>query len=158
MGKYVTILRRKRLQTVPFTAQRMQFIGEQVLGSIHDRISHATDVFDLPAPPLSIRYAEFKGRRYPPAIRNLHMTGATLSHLKVKSAAPNTARLGFLDGVRTFYSSKKGGERVKHTIRILDLIRMNQRRSMQWGTSPRDKVALLNAIHNEPFVRVADVA
>jgi hypothetical protein len=134
----------------------MRGIGTSLLRSIQDRISHAMDANDLPAPPLAIGYAKFKTKRYPPAIRNLRMTGAMLGHLAVKDVAMNKVTIGFRDGVRTYYwTNKKTGIRERRARTILDIVRMNQRRSRQWGVSPSDQRALINSIRGKHYFTLA---
>ena len=105
--------------------------------SIAARLDRGLDANDNPAPPLNPRYAKFKQRRYGSAIRDWKLTGQTRGSMKVLSAAPNKATLGFLDGTRR---GRRG------SVTIAQVVALNQRISRQYGVSPSDKAQVLRAI------------
>lgn len=102
----------------PFTPQQMIEFANALLADVNARLGRGENVYDQPAKPLSERYAKWKARKYPPAVRNLKLTGRTRRGAKVVSASENRVVIGFTDPVAE--------QRVER----------NQRRERQWGVSP----------------------
>lgn len=138
------IKRRVRIDVVGVQPDAIIRIGNALTGSIIERLLRAEDVHDAPAPPLKARivngkdtgYAGRKARKAPPAIRNWRFTGRTHRSMKVLRAEINKGVIGFTDAVtnRRAY--------------------LNNRRWRQFGVSPRDREALVNAIRREQIVRI----
>jgi hypothetical protein len=139
--RFQTVKRRARFSVAGYSANQMELIGQSVRDDIEQRILSARDVNDSPTPPLKNGargngYASQKARKAPPAIRNWKFTGRTLRSMKVLSAAPNQAKIGFTDAVankRAFY---------------------NNRRWRQFGVSPGNRKALVQALRQVKFVSV----
>ena len=82
-------------------------------------------MYDQPAPPLSLGYGRRKQRLGLQNKRDWTLTGRTLRSMKVLSAGPNQARIGFTDATANFRAS------------------INNRRARQFGVSPSDKAKLI---------------
>lgn len=160
--KFKTQMRGLRLTSVPFPAERMRVIAENLLAKITQRISQGMDVHDSPAPPLTPKYAKFKVERARrPNKRDWYLTGITLRHLRVKSARPNRAVIGFLPGVRRYALKSKLGAKTQpienRSVPISLVVTKNQRRCRQWGVSPSDEAVLINSIQGVDFIQVSKV-
>jgi len=123
-----------------FTAHQMVEFGNALLGDINARLDRGENVHDQPAKALAERYAKWKARRYPPAIRNLKLTGRTRRGAKVMSASENRVVIGFTDPVAE--------QRVV----------FNQRRERQWGVSPRNLQHIASVIAAARAVRAERAA
>lgn len=140
-SKFQPKIRRARFAVPGYSPEQMITLGNAVVESMKTRFASALDVYDQAAPPLKPSYAKWKAKRYPPAIRNLMRTGRTLRGLRVLSGAPNRAVIGFSDTV--------AGMRMA----------FNQRRSRQWGVSPRNQQEMIEALHElDSPVKVVKVA
>lgn len=89
------IEKKARFLVVGFSAREMSTFGQELLGDIKTRIARGMDVNDKPAIPLSPKYATWKARNAPPAIRNLRVTGATMAALRVMNVQDNSVTIGF---------------------------------------------------------------
>lgn len=121
---------RARFVVKPLSAQQMINVAEPVKEDIKQRILRAETVNDTPAPPLKEKvpgkgYPTYKARRAPPAIRNWRLTGRTLHEMRVLSAGPNRAVIGFSSPVANLRAY------------------INNRRSRQFGVSPRNEQTLI---------------
>lgn len=131
MARFQTVVRQARFSLNPFTPDQMVRIAQRLSGSVVDRISHGLTVDDSPARELSRGYLKAK-QRYAAGVdpvRNWIYTGRTLRSLKVLTATQNRAVIGFSDAVaasRAFF---------------------NNRRQRQFGVSPRDRQALVEAVN-----------
>ena len=129
---FSTKIRHVQLTFSPFTAEQMSDIGGVVLDSIIRRIRTATNDTDSAAPPLATRYAEYKARqrKYPghAQIRDWTLRGKTLRSLKVKLATEDKVVLGPIDPQSQM------------------IIAIQNKRSHQWGVSPRDHEVMYAAI------------
>jgi hypothetical protein len=143
--------KKARFVVTQFPAERMRVIAENVRASIMDRIAQGLDVNDQPAAPLSTSYAKFKARKGLAPIRDWKLTGQTLGHLKVLTAEPNRAKIGFLPGVR--WGSVRG-KAEKRRLSIQEVVGFLQRKHRQFGLSPRDREAFINAIRGVSFIEV----
>lgn len=116
---------RARFEIKPLSAQQMIAIAQPVRDDIEQRILRGETVYDAAAPPLKPGYARAKSRKAPPALRNWRWTGRTLRSMKVLSAQENKAVIGFTDSVANFRAY------------------LNNRRSRQFGVSPRNQKTLI---------------
>lgn len=149
---------RARFVVSPFTAQQMVEIGNACVDSIKARLERAENVYDQPAPPLSMRYREnwrahklvsfgadrgyraYKARKAPPAIRNWKLTGRTLRGMRVLRANENRVVIGFSDPVAGMRAA------------------INNRRERQFGVSPANWRDILRAVREFRFLRVKRAA
>lgn len=114
-----------------FSAQQMQSIGQQLVdGAIRPRIKSGLTADDQPAPPLAVGYAKRKQRRGLNPIRDWTLTGRTLRSMKVLSAGPNQARIGFTDPTANMRAA------------------INNKRARQFGMSPNDHEKLIQITLN----------
>lgn len=133
----VKIINPRRFVVTEFTPQRMIAIGDYAINVIFSRINHAETVNDTPAPPLVKAYRkdgqEHGSRSYPlrkvkrwgaKPIRDLLRTGRMRSAIQVTRAGYNYCILGFADPKMAWR------------------MHWNQRRSRQWGLSPKDRIVL----------------
>jgi hypothetical protein len=111
---------RARFAVPGYSAEQMLSFGQAFAADVRARILRAEDVNDQPARPLKPKYARFKARKYPPAIRNWRLTGRTLDDLQCIHYAPNLAIIGFTDPV------------------ALKRMLINNRRVPQFGASPKN--------------------
>lgn len=116
--KFQPVIRRARVGTPGFSADAMLRFANVLNNSIGTRMDRALDVYDSSAPALSPRYKRSKERRLGVGIRDLRWTGRTRRGMRVLSAQQNKAVLGFSDPVAQ------------------DRMRINNRRSRQYGVSP----------------------
>lgn len=122
---FETRIRRVRFVTSGYSGEQMAAAGRGLITrGIVPRIQAGLTVGDAAAPPLSVGYAKTKARRAPPAVRNWTFSGRTLRSLKVLTAAPNKAVLGFTDAE----TNKRAA--------------INNRRSRQFGVSGGDQRVL----------------
>ena len=125
MPVFQTKITHARLHLSPFSAEQMAQIGERMVYTITSRIESAVDARDLPAHPLTEKYAKRKVRYFGGvAIRNWTWRGVTLKSIKVKSANENQVRIGFI---------------APQAIAIVNGI---ARYGQMWGTSPKDEQVL----------------
>jgi hypothetical protein len=120
MGKYVTVVKKSRFVVPGFGPSVMQRIGEKVRASIDSRIAAGVTVYDSPAPPLSVKRAAYKQRTGRAPIRDWWYTGWTRRGMKVASVGQGEVSVGFVDAMSDFRAT------------------MNNRRSLQFGASPKD--------------------
>ncbi len=131
MQRFKTTIRKARFVEQGFSAQQMQSIGQQFIDTAErPRIRAGLTVYDQPAPPLSIGYAKRKTRRGLQPIRDWSLTGRTLRSMKVLTAGPNQARIGFTDAE----ANKRAA--------------INNRRARQFGVSPADHTKLIQITLN----------
>lgn len=124
------IIKKVRPKAVGYSPYAMLQIGEAARQSIFQRLDRAQDQFDQPAPPLSAKYAGWKGRKYGSSVRDLRATGRTRRGIRVKEAGLNYVKIGPIDPVAE------------------DRLRMNNRRSRQWALSPNDYRAIHQKVHD----------
>ncbi len=122
---FETKIRRVRFATPGYTGAQMAGVGAGLVSrGIVPRIQAGRTVADSDAPPLAAGYAKVKARRAPPAVRNWTFSGRTLRSMKVLSAAPNRAVIGFTDAE----TNKRAA--------------INNRRARQFGVSTADQRVL----------------
>jgi len=153
----VQIINPRRFVVTEFTPQRMIVIGNFAIGTIFDRLSQALTVNDTPAPELKKAYRkdgqEHGSRSYPlrkvkrwgrKPIRDLWRTGRMRSAIQVTRAGYNYCILGFADPKMAWR------------------MHWNQRRSRQWGLSPKDMDLLgrfvFGAFNKQKIVRTRSAA
>lgn len=130
---FETKYRRVRFETTGWTGPEMaQAAADFIKDGLVPRIGLGRTVHDMPTPPLKPKYAEFKRRRGRKPIRNLTNTGRTMRSMKVLSAAPNTAKIGFTDAE----TNKR--------------VWINQRVSRVFGVSPADTNVLMASFNKLP--------
>lgn len=137
---------RARFTVADYSPQEMISIAESLRQTIFVRLDQALDVYDRPAEPLAEGYSRRKLRRGAAPVRDLKMTGETRRAIKVLSAGPNRAVLGPLRAFKQAWRLKAG----KATVQYADVLFYNNRRSLQWGVSPRDERELLRALDKMP--------
>lgn len=91
--------RAPRFFVQPFAAQLMLDLGAMLAANIKARIQGAVTVYDIAAKPLKEAYAKYKQRRAGSNLRDWTYTGRTLRGLRVLSAQPGRAVIGFSDPV-----------------------------------------------------------
>ena len=121
---FITKIVHAKLTLSPFSAEQMADIGNVVLNDIQDRIKQAKDVTDSPAKPLVERYARRKILRGRAPVRDLTWRGVTMASLKVKRASEDMVTLGPVNPQAD------------------QIITANNRRSKQWGMSPKNFATL----------------
>jgi hypothetical protein len=129
-------IQKARFVVNPFTPQRMAEIAAPVAKSIVDRIYRGENLNDLPAKPLSARYARAKQIKGRQPIRNWVWGGYTLAALHVLDTRDNQALIGFSDPL----SNKKAY--------------INNAREQQFGTSRRDLDEFHRQVMSKPIVTV----
>ena len=136
------IIRKVRPYLVGFSPHAMLQIGEAARQSIFQRLDRAQDTYDQPAPPLTAKYAAWKGRKYGSSVRDLRATGRTRRGIRVKEAGLNYVIVGSIDPVAT------------------DRLRINNRLVRQWGLSPVNYRAIEQKVHdlNERAVVIQQAA
>jgi len=139
-AKFQTKRSRARYSWNGFDPADMERFGNLFLDHIKARIRGGLDVNDRPAPPLSERWRRLKGRRYGSTYRDLMATGRTIRGLRVLRVDQNKATLGPADPV---------AER---------RIAFNRPRSIQWGSSPRDRDYIGDVIRRSSVVGVKEAA
>lgn len=123
------VIKSRFIQTGGFSPAQMNDIASGLLSrSIKPRIISATTVDDTPAPPLKEAYRKWKENKFPPAIRNWIKTGRTMRSLNVLTISQNKAVIGFVDRLTNFRAF------------------INNRRSRQFGVSPKDQKVLLDSV------------
>lgn len=90
-----SVEKKARFIIAGFSSREMSSFGQELLKDIKARIARGVDVNDQPAIPLSSKYATWKARNAPPAIRNLKVTGATIAALRVMNVQDNSVQIGF---------------------------------------------------------------
>jgi len=141
MARFKTKITRARFRATAWPAERMQKIAQDLTDSIHERILRAENTEDFPAGPLTEKYGEAKKKYYKRnPIRDWFRTGRTMRSMKVLSAAPNKATIGFTDSTSN-----------ERAVR-------NNRRERQFGVSPRDMEVLMRSIKGIRFVVVEKTA
>lgn len=119
----------------------MLSFGESLNTSIRDRITAGFTVDDSAAPPLKPGYAKFKARRGGSNIRDWRLTGRTMRSMRVLKANERRAEIGFTDSE----TNKRAA--------------INNRRSRQFGVSPKDREMIARVISRARLVRaVSEVA
>lgn len=94
----MAFVRQARFVTRGYTPAQMFTVGQGlVTKAMLPRMRAGLTTEDTAAPPLTRRYAVFKARKAPPAIRNWTLTGRTLRSLQVLSSIENQAVIGFTD-------------------------------------------------------------
>lgn len=140
----VKIINPRRFVVSEWDPQRMIRIGTFLKGTIFARIDRVETVNDTPAPPLKKAYRkdgqEHGSRSYPlrkvkvwkaKPVRDLLRTGDMRRAIHVQRAGYNYVEVGF--GGNTWMERRMS---------------YNQRRSRQWGVSPRDMKLLSAYIFN----------
>ncbi len=94
MAKSVRIWHKKqlRLDMLTFRQREMVNVGAAGLLSVMQRLSAARGPDDAPAKPLTKRYAIYKSKLRKGNRRDLKLTGAMLSNLKLRTVSDNSAR------------------------------------------------------------------
>jgi hypothetical protein len=163
-----------RWTQTPFTAGRMLEIGKPIMEAVKARIASGRNVSGNSAMPLSMKYSvkrdkfgriirmgadrgyrAWKGKRFPPAIRNWHLTGFTLNQLGVLAAEPGRAVIGFAEAVRPamtvtgktgniFYMSKP--------ISVNKLVGILQAQEKMLGLSAPEHAEFLRRVKLNPAV------
>ena len=134
---------RARFTIKDFSPREMISIAESLKQTIFMRLDQALDVYDAPAKPLAAGYAKFKQKRTGRNVRDLNLTGETRRAIKVLSAGPNRAVLGPLRAFKQAWRLKAG----KSVLTYSQVLFLNNRRSLQWGVSPRDEQELQKAVN-----------
>jgi hypothetical protein len=125
MSRFQTTIRRARFVSFGYTGEQMARATDGLIQrGIIPRVRAGLTVYDSPAPPLTVRYAQRKARKGLQAIRDWWLTGRTLRSLKTTSASANRAVIWFTDA-----------ETRKRAY-------FNNRRSVQFGVSTRDREVL----------------
>lgn len=119
-----------------YSGQQMLSFGDALAESIKARISRGETIYDTPAPPLKEKYARYKLRRMGSGLRDWRYTGRTMRALRPLRANENRVVVGFSDP----------GVQVR--------VAVNNRRSRQFGMSPRDRSNIARVITSMKFVRV----
>jgi hypothetical protein len=156
-----------------FNAMRWQSIGEAVLQSIDARIGRGETANDTPAPPLKAptrdenaedqkaedrRFRRAEVRSYPrrkqrkglAVIRDWFYSGILRRNIKVLKTFGNGVAIGPVPGA----SHNPTGATKGVPLTVDQVLTLNQRRSRQWGISPRDSVVLareLSKPENQPI-------
>lgn len=81
-----------RLDRLNFRQSEMYEIGQAGLDSVLQRLAAAKGPNDGPAKPLTKRYAIYKSKKHLGNRRNLRLTGAMLSNLKLRTVSDNSAK------------------------------------------------------------------
>lgn len=137
MARFQTRVSRKvRFVTGKVDPEIMKGLGEGLVESIQRRMSAALNVYDTPAAPLKPSYAKFKQRKYGTAVRDLFATGRTRRSMKVLSASPGRAVIGFTDAIANMR------------------VAINNRRERQFGVSPDDRRGLMDPVRKIAVVKV----
>ena len=149
-SKFNPVIRRARAVAGDVTPQTMHVIATDLRNSVRSRIQRGQDVRDLPAPPLNPKYAARKEKRGKKGIRDWDKTGRTLRSMQVLSAGPNKAEIGFDD------SAPRGPKQSPPSV----VAAANNKRSQQFGTSPKDMQVAENSFrsHTEPLKIVTSAA
>lgn len=159
MDKFLTVVKKVvgkvKVSTI-FTPDQTAQVGADVLRSIDDRLARALDIYDQPAPALKDGYSKRKQRKTGKTIRDLLYSGRLRRNMKVLLAKSESVRIGFTDdqypAYRTytktldFYGNERRVKVYHRGLTVHDVLRINQRRSRQWGISPTDRVVLANSI------------
>lgn len=143
---FQTKISRARFTVTDYSPQEMVSIAESLQSSIFMRLDQALDVYDAPAKPLKERYAKYKQKRGGSGLRDLKLTGETRRSIKVLSAGPNRAVLGPMQAYKQAWRLRVG----KRALTYSQVLWVNNRKSMQWGVSPRDEQNLLRALARIP--------
>ncbi len=126
-----TIYRKARINYSGYSSQVVGRFAGTLVESIQSRLLEGKDKYDRQMPDLSPRYKLSKGRKYPPAVRNMKKTGRTFREMGVLSANENGAKIGV-----------RSGEAQR---------RINAQKQEVWGSSQRNSKDLADAIAAEPF-------
>jgi hypothetical protein len=128
---FQTRIRHSTLTFSPFTSEQMSRFGEIFVDSARSRIRLGLTAADTIAPPLTPKYAARKASRGRQPIRDWMFRGATMAALQVKSASEDRATCGFT------------------TVQANQIVSAQQRRSIQWGASPKDMEKVYAAVRAE---------
>lgn len=149
--RFQTVVKKARFKVAGLSPQQMIAVGDDFIRGFRDRMARGLDVYDQPAPPLSMRYRETReksGRlnfgpdrgyraqklnRGKAPIRDWNYSGITLRHLKVLTATNNKCTIGFIGAIHPYTA------RTKHPMTISQIVSINNRRHRQFGVSPRDR-------------------
>jgi len=112
----------------------MRGIGRVLGNTVKKRIILGRTAEDQPAPSLRAKYARYKQRKGAQPIRDWKLTGRTLRGLGVTRASDNRVEVGFNDPVAARRAA------------------INNRRSRQFGLSPRDQQTIMPFLKN--FIEV----
>ena len=140
MARFQTKIQKARFVVSGLSSLQMQRLANNFNTGMIQRIQSGLNISDEPAKPLRPGYEKFKAKKYPPAIRNMTLTGRTLRSSKVLTVSENKATIGFTDPV---------AERRAHFANRID---------RQWGASPNDIQGFVQDIHNLKLVSVVKVA
>lgn len=143
-----------------FSPAQSARIGEAALASIQQRFQLAGDIHDSPAKDLADGYKKFKQRRVGSSVRDLRLSGRLYKAMAVLQARPDLVRIGFENSQYPGRFKKvpvsmdfwgKTTYRKVHVagLSVHDVVRINNRRSAQWGLSPNDKAAIVAQIKRE---------
>jgi len=154
MARFQTAIRRKvRFVYSPFTADEMQGFGQLLADVIRKRIQSGQNIHDQAAAPLKPGlpgrrgYPDFKAAHGLQPIRDWTWTGHTMRCLKVLTANPNRAVLGFLD------EALPGRTQTASQIAF-----WNNQTERMWGVSERDRAAVVPLIFNyRPLVTLQQI-
>lgn len=83
-----------RLEMLTFRQREMVEVGAAGLLSVFKRLSAAQGPNDSAAKPLTVPYARYKSKLRKGNRRDLKLTGAMLSNLKLRTVSDNSARAG----------------------------------------------------------------
>jgi hypothetical protein len=139
---YEPKISRARFTVRDYSPREMVSIAETLRQTIFVRLDQALDVNDQPAPSLAERYAKYKMRTGRKGVRDLNLTGETRRAIKVLKAGPNSATLGPIQGHRQSWRLRAG----KSSATYAEVLFYNNRRSLQWGVSPRDMAEVTKAL------------
>lgn len=144
-------VRKARFNYSGLTSQQMLTLAEFAAVDIRGRIQQGLTVDDQAAPPLKESYARAKMRRGRSGIRDLTWTGFTLRSLRPLRVNDNRATIGFLN--LTHPVPRKRG-----SVTTNQILAINQRRSRQFGWSPRNKAFIAAQVRKVRIVKVSRVA
>lgn len=128
--RFQPVITRARFDAPGFSPEQMIQLADALNKSIQARMDRGQDIYDAAAPPLSPNYAKFKAKRYGSTLRDLKATGRTRRGMRTTKAGQNTATLGFVDPI------------------ALLRVKFNNKRSRQWGISPRNQQELYKAFQD----------
>lgn len=148
--RFKPIVIRSKFVAAEYGPQRMNEIGDGVLESILERWDQAVDMFLAPAPPLSDSYAKYKTRRGKRGIRDWNFRGIMRRSMKTLRVKNGEAVIGPIQDAVTYTLRKKNGR--ARPMLVLDVLRIQNRKSRLWGMSPNDKKAFLRLVLNRAKV------
>jgi hypothetical protein len=162
-----------RWKFTPITAGVMLEIAKPIMDAVKARILSGTNVHGNTALPLSMKYRatykdgrlirmgadrgyrSWKGKRFPPAIRNWKLTGFTMNQMGVLAAEPGRAVIGFKEAVRPAMTvtGKTGNVfYMSRPISVNKLVGINQATEKMFGLSVPEHADFLRRVKLNPAV------